>query len=136
MNAYFVAAAGLVLVLAISHSVLGELLLIRRLSNDGLPALAPFSLIEMPKMGLTGSPEMARRTLRCTWHLPGVLGLGFAAILLWLALPTSRPTESAFLQTTMALTFIACSLVVLFLTSGRHPGWVAFAAIGILTLLA
>ena len=136
MNVFFLAACGVLLILALSHSVMGEVLLIRRISKEGLPPLAPFSLVEIPKLGLAGSPDLALSTLRFTWHLAGVLGLGIGAILLWLGLPSSPRSDLAFVQTTLAVTFFACSLVVLFCTTGKHPGWVAFAAVGILTFLA
>ena len=46
MNIYFALAGGLTLLLGLAHSVLGELLLIRRLHNESLPSLAPLTLIE------------------------------------------------------------------------------------------
>ena len=136
MNAYFLAAGGLVCLLALAHSIMGELLLIRRLNKDSLPPLAPFSLMEVRKIGLVGTTDLARDTLRFTWHLASVLGVGFGAILLWLSLPSSPRTDLAFVQTAMALAFCGCSLIVLFCTTGRHPGWVVFLAVAILTWLA
>jgi hypothetical protein len=135
MNAYFVAAAVLIVLLVLAHSVIGELLLISRLSSSHLPRLAPFALFEAPKLGLVGNPDLALATLRFTWHLASVLGLAFSAILLWLSLSGPR-TDLGFLQQTMAISFGVCSLIVLLCTQGRHPGWVAFAAIAILTWLA
>ena len=135
MNANFAAAGGLTLLLGLAHSVLGELLLFRRWTNDCLPPLAPFSLIEVRKMGLAGSTDLARRTLRFTWHLPAVLGWAFGAILLRLSSPSSPGTDLAFVERAAALSFGACSLVVLFCTRGQHPGWVAFLAIAILIWL-
>ena len=136
MNAYFAAAGGLAFILALVHTVLGELLILRRLSKEGLPPLAPFSLIEARYMGLTGSTELTRRTLRLTWHLTSVLGVGFAAILLWLSLPSSAGNDLVFVQATMALSSLACSLVALCCSKGKHPAWAAFLAIAILTWLA
>jgi hypothetical protein len=135
MNAYFAWAAALVIILCLVHSVLGEILLIRRLNSANLPSLAPFSLIEVRQMGLIGSPDLARDTLRLTWHLPTVLGLGFGAILLWLSLPTSPRTDLIFVAKAMALSSWACTLIVLFCSKGKHPGWLAFLAIAILTSL-
>jgi hypothetical protein len=135
MNVYFALAGGLTFLLALAHSVLGELLLIRRLSNDGLPSLAPFSLIEAPSMGLVGSPDLARRTLRFSWHLPSVLGAGFGAILLRLAMPAAASIDLSFVEGAVALSILASSLVVLVCSKGKHPGWIAFLAIAILIWL-
>jgi hypothetical protein len=132
MNLYFALAGGLALLLGLLHSVMGELLLFRRLTRDGLPPLAPFSLIEVRKMGLTGSPDLARRTLRFTWHLPTVLGGGLGAVLLRLSWPDSPGDQLAFVESAAALSFLASALIVLFCTRGKHPGWVAFLAIAIL----
>jgi hypothetical protein len=122
MNVYFALASGLGLILGLSHSVLGELLLISRLTNAGLPAVG-------------GSTDFARRTLRFSWHLPTVLGLGLTAILLWLSLQPSPGTELAFVERALALSFAACWLVVLLISRGKHPGWVAFLALAVLTWL-
>src|SRR5262249_7819427 len=79
MNVYFAVAGVMALLLGLAHSILGEILLLRRLTNDHLPPIAPFSLIELPKLGLMGSADLARLTLRFTWHLPTVLGAAFGA---------------------------------------------------------
>jgi hypothetical protein len=135
MNVYFAAAAILLFILAVAHSILGELLLIGRLRKDSLPPIAPFSLLEVPGMGLAGSTDVARDTLRFTWHLPTVLGFGFGAILLWLSLPSSAGTRLAFVEWVMALSIGACSLTVLVCSKGKHPGWVVFLAVAILIWL-
>jgi hypothetical protein len=128
MNSYFALAGGLALLVGLAHSVLGELLIFRRLTKDSLPSLAPFSLIEVRKMGLAGSTDFTRRTLRFTWHLPTVLGWGFGAILLRLSLPSSLSTHLAFVESATALSVFASSLIVLFVSRGKHPGWVIFLA--------
>jgi hypothetical protein len=135
MNAYFALAGALAIGFGLVHSVLGELLLIRRLPRDGLPPLAPFTLIEVRKWGLVGSTDLALRTLRFSWHLPTVLGCGFGAILLRLAWPASPDTHLAFVQGAAALSMGACSLVVLVISRGKHPGWVGFLAIAVLIWL-
>src|SRR5262249_62165946 len=118
MNVYFAVAGVLALLLGLAHSVLGELLLIRRLTNDHLPPIAPFSLVELRKLGLAGSADLTRRTLRFTWHLPTVLGAAFGAILLWLSLPSSPGPDLGFVKWAMALSISACSLIILFCTRG------------------
>jgi hypothetical protein len=122
MNTYFALAGGLAILVALSHSVLGELLLISRLSADGLPAYG-------------GSKEFARRTLRFSWHLCTAFGLGLAAILLRLAWPSSVSTDLAFIKTAIALSCLAASLIALVISKGKHPGWVALLGVAILTWL-
>ena len=58
------------------------------------------------------------------------------AILLWLAMPTTPADGTMFLRGAMAVSVFACSLLVLVYSRGRHPGWAAFMAIGILICLA
>ena len=119
MNIYFALAAGLALIVGLAHTILGELLLIRRLSSNCVPALA-------------GSTDLARRTLRATWHLPTALAWGFAAILLRFSLPAAPDAYVAFVESAAALSLLAGSLIFLFCTKGKHPGWVGLLAIAVL----
>src|SRR5437868_8348014 len=122
MNFYLALAGCLAIVVALAHSILGELLLISRLTREGLPPLA-------------GSTEFARRTLRFSWHLPTALGLGFGAILLRLSWPSSSGTDVAFVETATALSCLATSLVALVISRGKHPAWLALLAVAVLTWL-
>jgi hypothetical protein len=123
MNYLFALAGCLALVVGLAHSVLGELLLLRRLSEDSFPALA-------------GSKAFARRTMRLTWHLPTVFGWGFAAILLRLSLPSSPGSHLAFVEGAAAFSFVAAALVALFVSRGKHPGWVGLLGVAILIFAA
>jgi hypothetical protein len=122
MNLYFVMAGGLAIIVCFVHSVLGEMLLISRLTEDGLPALG-------------GSKAFARRTLRLNWHLPTVLGCGLAANLLRLAVSSSPSSESAFIESATALTVLVASLIVLVVSRGKHPAWAALLGIAVLVWL-
>jgi hypothetical protein len=135
MNISFAAAGCLAILGGLIHSVLGELLLIRRLTNEGLPSLAPFSLVEVRKWGLVGTPDFARRTLRFSWHLPSVLGAAIGAILLRLSWPASPEDLLAFIQRTATLSFFACSLIVFIVSRGQHLGWVLFLLVAVLIWL-
>jgi hypothetical protein len=135
MNICFALAGGLAILLGLVHSILGEILLLRRLRKDSLPVLAPFSLFEVRPLGLTGNPDLALGTLRFTWHLPTVLGLGVAAILLGLATPSAAGTPLVFIERVLALSLLACTLVVLVISKGKHPGWIVFLVITILVWL-
>src|SRR5215813_5847012 len=131
MNLYFAVAGGLALILALAHSIPGELLLIRRLNKESLPPLTPFSLIEVRKWGLVGSGDAAKDTLRFSWHLPSVFAVGFGAILLWLSCSSPPRTDLAFVEHVTALVFLASSLIVLLCSKGTHLGWVLLLAIAI-----
>ena len=122
MNSYFALAAVLAFIVGLTHSIVGELLLIRRLSNDCLPALA-------------GSKDLARDTLRATWHLPTALAWGIGAILLRISLPSSPSSNLAFIEGAIALSLLACALVFLFSTKAKHPGWAGLLAVGLLVWL-
>lgn len=122
MNAYFALAGGLAILLGLGHSVLGELLLIGRLTRACLPPLA-------------GSTDLALRTLRFTWHLASVFCWCIGAILLRLSLPASPDSQLAFVQSATTLSLFASVLIVVVISRGKHPGWVVLLAIAILTWL-
>lgn len=126
MNSYFVVAGGLALVLGLIHSVLGEVLIFRRLHESDLTSS-------------TGSPilrERHVRTLRATWHLVTLLGWGFGAILLRLSWPASSSAHLAFIEGAMTLMFLAAFIFWLFGTRGKHPAWVVLLIIATLVWLA
>jgi hypothetical protein len=105
---------------ALIHSVLGERYILVRLFRRDLPKLF-------------GSDAFTRRTLRFAWHITSVMGVGLAAILVMLAAP-----GEAFALRTAEIVSATCALsglVALAGSRGRHPAWVAFLAIAVLTWL-
>src|SRR5579862_2727319 len=102
------AAAAVLVATAIGHSVLGELLIFRRLDPAALPPLLR-------------SSSLGARTLRGTWHLPSVLGVALAAIV-W----HERDAPDVFVVRAIAIGLASCAVVFAGLTRGRHPGWIAF----------
>lgn len=116
MNTY-VAAAGLLSLLGAGlHSALGERLIFRSLSLDGLPAVA-------------GSTLFTKRVLRFFWHMVSVAWLGFAVLLWRLA---GRATLDATGQWTAAVigwTFLASAILALAGSRGRHFAWVILLVI-------
>jgi len=112
-------AAGLVAVLAIAHSVIGELRLIRPIAaRDDLPPLY-------------GTTAFTGATLRFAWHVTSVLALGLAVLLAEVAV--DAPPEA--LAPTIGWTLIACGILPLVYTRGRHVAWVVFFAAGVLCLI-
>jgi hypothetical protein len=123
MKPLLATAAILALVTGVVHSFLGERLIFRHLRVSSI----------VPT--LTAPPLQNRhvRILWATWHLASVLAWAFAG-LLWQLARASLPSLSA--QSVLmaaAAGFIAGSLLVLFATRGRHPGWIALAVVGALS---
>ncbi|MHA6668379.1 hypothetical protein ACX3O0_05870 [Homoserinimonas sp. A447] len=112
-------AASLMAALGIAHSILGERYIITWLLRHDLPKLF-------------GGSDFAAGTIRFAWHITTVLALGFAAVLALIALHAS---ESAILAA-VGWTLIACGLLPIYFTRGRHLSWIVFFAAGALCLLA
>lgn len=115
-------AAGLAVLTGIVHSVLGELLIFRHLRSGTLvPA--------------QDAPPLKNRNIRiiwATWHLATVFGWAFAAVLARLAMDP----QAQLLSLVVSAIFVAYAsgaLLVFVGTRGRHPGWVALAAVAALT---
>jgi len=106
---------------AFVHSVLGERYILVRL----------FRRNDLPK--LFGTDDFTRRTLRFAWHITSVMGLGLAAILVMLDSPGDTFTRRT--AEIVAATCALSGLVALAGSRGRHPAWIAFLAIAVLTWL-
>ncbi len=117
-------SAILTLIMSIVHSALGELWILRPLQQSAdLPALQ-------------GSRSATRRTLRFTWHITSVLGIGISAILFYFAtLPELTSSETTILKIFSA-TYLISFAVAIVGSKGRHPSWAVFLIVGILLYLA
>lgn len=106
------------------HSVLGEILIFRRLRDGGL----------VPS--LDAPPLRARniRILWATWHLATVFGWAFAGILLSLAF--GADDVRALVVNAIVAAHLGGALLVLVGTHGRHPGWIALLAVAVLARFA
>lgn len=113
-------AGTLAVLLAIVHSLLGEMLIFRRLSAEP-DKNAGLSLHQIA-------------VLRGTWHLLSLFGCSFAAILFMLAL--DAPPATGLMVQGLAATFLVSGLYWLWATRGRHPAWIVLGAIGFLCLYA
>lgn len=115
-------AAILTVVTAAAHSYLGERYILIRLFRRG----------DLPK--LLGGTRFTQDTLRLAWHITSVAFLGFAAMLVALALPGGlAPRVQAWV---IAATFAVSGLVALVVSSGRHLSWIVFFSVAALTLWA
>lgn len=107
-------------VLSVAHSIIGERKLIGPLSRrDDLPPIF-------------GTVALSAATLRFAWHMTSVLGLGFAAVLLAIALGATDEV----IVCTIGWTLIVCGFFPLVATRGRHLAWVVFFAAGGLCVLS
>jgi hypothetical protein len=121
MQTYLAVAAGVAFCTGAAHSVLGEMLIFRQLRRG---TLVP---------GQDAPPLRSRniRIIWATWHVATLFGWAFAGVLLQLALSPQASLVSLFLNATVAA-YAGGSLLVLVGTRGRHPGWIALAAVAAL----
>ena len=121
MNAYLLAAAGLSAAGGVLHSVLGERLILSKLTAAGLPQVL-------------GSSAFALRVLRLFWHLVSVAWWGFAGLLALLAvMPVSD--EHQRLIWAIALTFLASAVLSLGVSRGKHFSWGVLLIVAVLAWL-
>jgi hypothetical protein len=121
MQTYLAVAAGVAFLTGVAHSVLGEMLIFRQLRRGTL----------VPEQD---APPLRSRNIRiiwATWHLATLFGWAFAGVLLQLALSPRASLVSLFLNAAIAA-YAGGSLLVLVGTRGRHPGWIALAAVAAL----
>lgn len=111
------AAAILLVLLGLAHSILGERYILIRLFRRDLPYLF-------------GSPEFTRRTLRFAWHLTTLMAWSFAILLVQL---NGSHTPQA-LVSTIGWTLLLSGLLPLFVTRERHLSWVILFTAGGLCL--
>jgi hypothetical protein len=118
MRVSLLIAAGLVLLLAVAHSYLGErYLLVRLLRRSDLPKLL-------------GRVEFTKQTLRFAWHLTSIAWLGLASLIVVLA---SSPDGTQLTQARLLSgVFGVSGAIALVASHARHLSWVAFFAIAAL----
>ena len=118
MDTCLITGAILTLLIAASHSYLGErFILIRILRHTELPHLF-------------GSDSFTRQTLRFAWHLTSIAWLVMAVILISFSFDDPMRSRTLSLQA-ISLTFLIHAMVTLFATRARHLAWIIFAAIAL-----
>jgi hypothetical protein len=123
MRSYLVAAAGVAALVGLAHSVLGEIVIFRKLRSGSVIPDQP-------------APPLQRRNiyiLWATWHLASALGFGLAAILLSLAASHSAPDPT--IVWAIVVSFAIGAALVLVATRGRHPGWIGLLIVAVLSYL-
>lgn len=110
-------AAGLLFLVGLAHSVLGErYILIRLFRRSGLPPLF-------------GGTAFTRRTLRFAWHLTTLAWWGLAAVLCVLAQPA---VDAGLVGAIIGVTAVVTAVIA----RGRHLAWLVFLVAGVLILAA
>lgn len=105
---------GVVVLIAIIHSVVGERLILPRLLRCAdLPVLR-------------GDVRFTRSILRWAWHLTSVAWVGFALLLFIIA--SEKNLEPVTLVRIIAAVFGVSGLIAFITTRGRHAVWPLFAA--------
>ncbi len=125
MNAYLTSAALVTLAVSAVHSILGQRLVFSRMRQGGLVPTNGGSVLRQPHV----------RIIWASWHALSVLGLGMPGTLVTLAgEPVATALQRSLLQIVMG-SMLASSLLVLYGTKARHPGWIGLLAVAVLTWL-
>ena len=120
MNLWLLIAAVLTFLLGATHSVLGQRYIMRPLFGSQLPKLL-------------GSSHFMRHTVGFAWHLTTLLLWGFAALLLNMSLGLGSFLSA---RAIIGWVFVACAVLSLLATRGKHFSWVVFGIIAALTFIS
>ena len=121
MNTYLLVAAVISAVGGILHSILGERLLLSKLTTAGLPETV-------------GSSVFALRVLRLFWHLVSVAWWGFSVLLVLLASMRASDDYQRLIWA-IALTFLTSAVVSFIVSRGKHFSWGLLLIIAVLAWL-
>ena len=122
MNSYLAAAAALAFLVGLVHSVLGELMIFRRLRRHG----------RVPTEGGRALGEGHVRILWASWHTLTAFGWGFAGVLQGLAMQTEPGAVPVFIGQAIVASMLAGSALVLVGTKAKHPGWIGLLGVAVL----
>ncbi len=113
MQNLYIAASFILILTAISHSVIGEIMIFRKLSNGQI----------VPNISAPPLEERNVRILWASWHLTSVFGLVFALTLFKIGI--NAPLSAPELTFSIAIACFLGGVLVLVGTKGRHPGWIS-----------
>lgn len=123
MQPFLFAAALVAVIVAVAHSVIGEILIFKKLRSSGVVPTNP-------------APPLQSRNVRilwATWHLASVFGIALASVLYALS-NHSKSIEVVALNASI-FAFLGGALLVLVATNGKHPGWIGLLAAAVLAYL-
>jgi hypothetical protein len=125
MNSYLLISGILMVLLGFAHSVLGEWLIFRhrRMKGSVVPSL------ENLKQRHSG-------IIWATWHFTTILGwcLGFLIIQISLNQSLLNSDLASWIIHSITVGTLSGSLLVLFATKGKHPGWLVLLIISLLLI--
>jgi len=119
MNVLLFIAGLLCILLGLAHSFLGE-----RLIFMGWRKSAP------------AIPRRHQNIIWASWHLGSFLGFGIGGALIWLSRHPDFVIGLRPALISLIIGFILSSLIVLYATKGKHPGWIVLLIISVLMALA
>ncbi|MBB3114777.1 hypothetical protein FHS18_006937 [Paenibacillus phyllosphaerae] len=122
MNGYLLSASVLAFVVGLVHTVLGEILIFRKMRRDGF----------IPTDGGNVLRESNVRILWASWHVLTVFGWGMAILLLWLAQQSLVSGTFRVLEYTVAASMLVGAVLILIGTKAKHPGWVGLLGVAVL----
>ena len=123
MNTAWVLAASALALTGAAHSVLGEMLVFRRLRQRGGV---------VPTGGQPVLREFQVRILWGSWHLVTVLGWALSALLWRLGTGAAGAELGTWVADVAAAAALASGLLVFFATEGRHPAWAVLLVVATL----
>ena len=124
MQTLLIIAAIIALLVGVVHSILGEILIFKKIRDSGV----------IPTKAVPPLEGRNIRILWATWHLASVFGWAFAGILYSIAMGYESITTVVLNATMFA--FAGGSLLVLIATKGRHPGWIGLLAVALLVFFS
>ena len=123
MNSALAVAGILAIMLGIVHSVLGEVLVFKKLRNRHFYSWNS----EIKELPLTSI-----RILWASWHVVTVFGVCIGVILLLLDQQKTLEAPMEFIKIIIFVSIVIAGIIVLTGTRGRHPGWLVLFIISIL----
>ena len=129
MQTYLFISALLTVVLALAHSVLGEIKILAKIKNEMLPEIKGIP-------ALWDSKNFSKNTIRFVWHVTSVFGLCIAFILLHFSNSINISPGDCLIIKFISITMISAGILTLIISRGAHMGWILFLLIGIFCGLA
>ncbi len=117
-------SAGLILIITgVVHSVLGEVLIFKKIRNKGV----------VPDIEISPLQVRNFQIIWATWHLVTVFGFLISVLIFKMA--EYSVIKSEFLLP-ITITMFVASFIVFFATNARHPGWIGLLTVGLLCWLS
>jgi hypothetical protein len=119
MRTLLIPAAILTIIVALTHSILGEVLIFSRLRAGSIIPMQGGSLLR----------ERHVRILWASWHVVSIFGFAIAAIIWQLASQSNNELLRMFITNSFAIAMLLSSLLVLIATKAKHPGWLGLLGV-------